>query len=189
MTGHTKQIPVSSIILDDNIYPRKGIDHRRVGIFAENIRDGFTFDPIEKDLDGTDPLLYAAAKAIGPKQLTEDEAKDTARRAYSGNTRLTSTDIGKAIGRSRQTVDLYLTDLRAVNQMDRDIKIFRLNRLGIPQDRMAKRLGLDQKTIHYHLGKMPMLANSLNGDLTRGFTVAQVAEKHILNFSRLFLFC
>ena len=178
MTGHTKQIPVSSIILDDNIYPRKGIDHRRVGIFAENIRDGFTFDPIEKDLDGTDPLLYAAAKAIGPKQLTEDEAKDTARRAYSGNTRLTSTDIGKAIGRSRQTVDLYLTDLRAVNQMDRDIKIFRLNRLGIPQDRMAKRLGLDQKTIHYHLGKMPMLANSLNGDLTRGFTVAQVAQKH-----------
>ena len=213
MTQQTKQIPVSSIILDEDIYPRKGINHRRVGIFSENIRDGFKFDPIEvepcpdkpgwyrllewahrwsafkstgveevkaiiKNLDGNDPLLYAAAKAIGPKQLTEDEAKDTARRAYSGNTSLTSTDIGKAIGRSRQTVDLYLTDLRAVNQMDRDIKIFRLNRLGIPQDRMAKRLGLDQKTIHYHLGKMPMLANSLNGDLTRGFTVAQVAQKH-----------
>jgi len=47
-----------------------------------------------------------------------------------------------------------------------------------PQDRMAKRLGLDQKTIHYHLGKMPVLANSLNGDLSRGFTVAQVAQKH-----------
>ena len=38
---------------------------------------------IIKDLDGTDPLLYAAKKAIGPKQLTEDEARDTARRAYS----------------------------------------------------------------------------------------------------------
>ncbi|MBT4874501.1 MAG: ParB N-terminal domain-containing protein, partial [Desulfobacula sp.] len=172
MAQQTKQIPVSSIILDEDIYPRKGINHRRVGIFSENIRDGFKFDPIEvepcpdkpgwyrllewahrwsafkstgveevkaiiKNLDGNDPLLYAAAKAIGPKQLTEDEAKDTARRAYSGNTSLTSTDIGKAIGRSRQTVDLYLTDLRAVNQMDRDIKIFRLNRLGIPQDRMA----------------------------------------------------
>ncbi|MBU0464197.1 MAG: hypothetical protein KKE12_11400, partial [Proteobacteria bacterium] len=43
---------------------------------------------------------------------------------------------------------------------------------------MAKRLGLDQKTIHYHLGKMPVLANSLNGDLSRGFTIAQVAKKH-----------
>ncbi|MBU1697062.1 MAG: ParB N-terminal domain-containing protein, partial [Proteobacteria bacterium] len=94
---------INAVILDEAIYPRKGIDHRRVGIFAENIRDGFTFDPIEvapcpdkpglyrlldgahrwsaykstgveeveaiiKNLDGNDPLLYAATKAIGPKQ-------------------------------------------------------------------------------------------------------------------------
>lgn len=58
---------------------------------------------IIKDLEGTDPLLYAAKKAIGPKQLTEDEARDTARRAYNKNTSLGSADIGKAIGRSRQT--------------------------------------------------------------------------------------
>ncbi len=111
-------IPIASITFDEDIYPRKGIDPRRVGIFAENIRDGFTFEPIEvepdpempgryrlldgahrwnaykitglaeaeaviKDLDGIDPLLYAAKKAIGPKQLTEDEARDTARRAYT----------------------------------------------------------------------------------------------------------
>jgi hypothetical protein len=62
--------------------------------------------------------------------------------------------------------------------MDLDIKIFCMHRLGIPQDRIAKRLGLDQKTIHNHLGKMPVLANSLNADLSRGFTVAQVAQKH-----------
>jgi hypothetical protein len=213
MTQRTTQIPISSIILDEDIYPRKGIDHKRVGIFAENIRDGVAFDPIEvepcpdkpgfyrlldgahrwsaykstgveevkviiKDLDGNDPLLYAAEKAIGPKQLTEEEAKDTARRAYAGNTCLRSADIGKAIGRSRQAVDAYIADLRAVNQMGRDIKIFCMHRLGIPQDRIAKRLGLDQKTIHYHLGKMPILANSLNADLSRGFTVAQVAQKH-----------
>ena len=114
MTQQTKQIPVSSIILDEDIYPRKGINHRRVGIFSENIRDGFKFDPIEvepcpdkpgwyrllewahrwsafkstgveeikaiiKNLDGNDPLLYAATKAIGPKQLMEDEARDTAK--------------------------------------------------------------------------------------------------------------
>jgi hypothetical protein len=40
MTVKPTQIPVSSIILDETIYPRKGIDHRRVGMFAENIRDG-----------------------------------------------------------------------------------------------------------------------------------------------------
>jgi len=62
--------------------------------------------------------------------------------------------------------------------MGLDINIFRMNRLGIPQDRIAKRLGTDQKTIHNHLGKMPVLANLLNSDLSRGFTVPQVAEKH-----------
>jgi len=213
MTKSTTTIPISSIILDEDIYPRKAIDPRRVGIFAENIRDGFKFDPIEvepapdkpgkyrlldgahrwsaykstgvteaeaviKNLDGTDPLLYAAKKAIGPRQLTEDEARDTARRAYNKNPSLTSSDIGKAIGRSRQTVDTYIADLRAVTQMGLDINIFRMNRLGIPQDRIAKRLGTDQKTIHNHLGKMPVLANLLNADLSRGFTVPQVAEKH-----------
>jgi len=47
MNQQTSKIPISSIILDEDIYPRKGIDHRRVAIFAENIRDGFMFDPIE----------------------------------------------------------------------------------------------------------------------------------------------
>ncbi len=38
-------------------------------------------------------------------------------------------------------------------------------------------MGLDQKTIHNHLGEMPALAFLLNGDLSRGFTIAQVAQK------------
>jgi hypothetical protein len=53
-----------------------------------------------------------------------------------------------------------------------------MNRLGIPQDRIAKRLGLIRTSLHHHLSKMPVLANSTNADLSRGFTVSQVAEKH-----------
>ncbi len=74
-----------------------------------------------------------------------------------------------------------------MNQMGLDIKIFRMNRLGIPQDRMAKRLGMDQKTIHNHLGKMAALPNFLNGTLrvtfrlSRGFTIAQMIA-HILRY-------
>ena len=129
-------------------------------------------------LDGFDPLLYAAKKAIGPLQLTEDEARTTARRAYENNSRLTSFEIGQAIGRSRQTVDAYIADLRAATNMEIDIKIFRMHRLGFPQDRIAKRMGVDQKTIHNHLGEMPELAFLLNTDLSKEFTVPQVAEKH-----------
>ena len=213
MTQLTNIIPVASIIFDEDIYPRKAIDPRRIGIFAENIRDGFKFEPIDverapdmpgkyrlldgahrwsaykstgvteteaviKNLDGTDPLLYAAKKAIGPKQLTEDEARDTARRAYARNSSLRSADIGKAIGRARRTVDSYIADLRAAIQMGMDLKIFRMNCLGIPQDRIAKRLGVNQASIHNHLLKMATLPNLINADLERGFTVAQVAEKH-----------
>ena len=46
------------------------------------------------------------------------------------------------------------------------------------QERIATRFGLDQKTIHYHLGKKAELPFSLNTDLSKGFTVSQVAEKH-----------
>ena len=214
MARPTTKISISSIILDEEIYPSKGIDQKRVGIFAENIRDGFKFDPIEvqpdpdrpgkyrlldgvhrwnvfkavgvaeidaiiiENLEGTDPLLYAAKKAIGPKQLTEDETRDTARRAYKKNTGLRSADIGKAIGRARRTVDSYIADLKAATQLDIDLKIYRMNRLGIPQDRMANRLGLIRTSLHYHLSKMATLPNSTNTDLSRGFTVSQVAEKH-----------
>ena len=52
-------------------------------------------------LDGFDPLLYAAKKAIGPLQLTEEEARTIARRAYEKNSRLAPVEIGRAIGRSR----------------------------------------------------------------------------------------
>ena len=206
-------VPITQIILDEEIYPRSGVYPKRVSMFAENLRDGFEIDPIEvqihpeygdkyrildgahrwhayKDigateitvhiitLDGLDPLLYAAKKAIGPLQLTEEEARTTARRAYENNPRLTSFEIGQGIGRSRQAVDAYIADLRAATQMEIDIKIFRMHRLGFPQDRIAKRMGVNQKTIHNHLGEMPELAFLLNTDLSKGFNIPQVAEKH-----------
>ena len=75
-------------------------------------------EAVIKNLDGKDPLLYAAKKAIGPRQLTEDEAKDTARRAYTRDATLSSADIGRAIGRARQTVDFYIADLRAATRVE-----------------------------------------------------------------------
>ncbi|MEA3486264.1 MAG: hypothetical protein U9R20_01245 [Thermodesulfobacteriota bacterium] len=47
-----------------------------------------------------------------------------------------------------------------------------------PQDRISKRLGQVREAIRDHLVKMPALANLPNTDLSRGFTVTRVAEKH-----------
>jgi len=190
MTKVVRTIPIAQIFLDEEIYPRTGVNPRRVSMFAENMRDGFKVDPIDVqrdpkggdkfrildgahrlhayneigateipvhivNLDGLDPLLYAAKKAIGPLQLSEEEAKTTARRAYENNPRLTSFEIGRAIGRSRQAVDTYIADLRATTVMEMDLIFFRVHRLGIPQDRIAKRLGVPQRTLSDHLAKMP----------------------------------
>jgi len=59
-----------------------------------------------------------------------------------------------------------------------DLKIFRLNLLGIPQDRIAKRLGIPQRTLSDHLAEMPALAFPLNSDLSKGFTIPKIAQKH-----------
>jgi hypothetical protein len=53
---------------------------------------------------------------------------------------------------------------------DLELKIFRLHQLGIPQDRIAKRLGVIQQRISRHLLKMPGLAKRVNTDLSKGFT-------------------
>ncbi len=56
--------------------------------------------------------------------------------------------------------------------------IFMMSRLGISVERIAKRLDVPQQTISDHLPKMPELANPVNADLSTGFTVQGVAEKH-----------
>ena len=137
--GKMHTIKIENIVLDSSIYPRSSIDHKRVSMFEENMRDGIEFDPIHLQehpdepgkyrildgahrhqaykgigeteipaqvikLNGTHPLLYAAQKAIGPRQLSDEESRDAVRRAYLDDPKLSSAEIGKAFSRSRQAV-------------------------------------------------------------------------------------
>jgi biotin operon repressor len=211
--GKVQKIKISDIVLDSRIYPRSSIDHKRVAMFEENMRDGFEFEPIHLEvhpdepgkyhildgahrfhaykgigqkevpaeiikLNGKDPLLYAARQAIGPRLLNDEEARNTARRAYQNNPKLSSEEIGKDVGRSRQAVDNYIMDLRAAVTLDLGLKVFRMEKLGIPQERISGRLELSRNIIRSYLVKMPELAKSPNSDLKKGFTASQVAEKH-----------
>jgi len=40
-------VPITQIILDEDIYLREGVSPKRVSMFAENMHDGFEIDPIE----------------------------------------------------------------------------------------------------------------------------------------------
>ena len=71
-----------------------------------------------------------------------------------------------------------MADLRAATRLGIELKIFRMNSLGISQDRITKRLGQTREVIRDHLAKMAELPNPPNADLSPGFTVSQVAEKH-----------
>ena len=75
-------------------------------------------------------------------------------------------------------MDNYIADLRASFQQDINQKIFNMIRLGIPQQRISDRLNILQSKISGYLSDMLILANPINSDLERGFTVSQVAEKH-----------
>jgi len=82
----------------------------------------------------------------------------------------------EVLNRAERTIKWY--ELEAATQLGIDLKIFRMNRLGIPQNRIAKRLGQYRETVRDHLAKMATLPNPPNADLSRGFTVSQVAEKY-----------
>ncbi len=47
MAKTTRTVPITQIILDEEIYPRSGVYPKRVSMFAENMRDGFEIEPIE----------------------------------------------------------------------------------------------------------------------------------------------
>jgi predicted XRE-type DNA-binding protein len=45
-------------------------------------------------------------------------------------------------------------------------KIFHMRQLGIPQERIAKRLGIPRSTLSDHLPELPGLANPANSNLS-----------------------
>ena len=94
----------------------------------------------ERDIDSMQPKRLWL-------ELCEEEAKNTTRRVFQNNPRLSSEVIGKAIGRSRRTVDSYIADLRAAIEMELNLKIFRMHYLGIPQERISRMLGMPQQII------------------------------------------
>jgi len=109
-------------------------------------------------------LLYAAQKALGPKNLKDAEVREIARRVYSSDPSIPLKELASAIGISRNRVLEHISDLRAAYESAKDVKVLRLHLLGMPQDRTSNRLGIPQQTLADHLPKMHSGANPVNGN-------------------------
>jgi len=128
-------------------------------------------------LDGESALLYAASRNRFGKDLIDEEAEDVAQRAFQENPKVTNKEIALAVGRSEATVSGYLSDLRARHDLAQDLKIFKMGLLGIPQERIAQRVGVTQRIVESHLHKTSELKSGVNSQLERGFSVNTIAEK------------
>ncbi|MBF0451132.1 MAG: ParB N-terminal domain-containing protein [Candidatus Magnetomorum sp.] len=137
-----------------------------------------SIDVIIIDLKGDNALLYSAGKAIGPKQLLEDEARETARTAYKNNPQISIAKISQSIGRSSRTVTRYLSDLKAVYEQEVDIKIYHMIQLGIPQERVSCILDIPQRSLSHRIEKLSEMTKPIKTDLTKGFSVSQIAKKY-----------
>jgi len=49
MDSQVIDIALGDLVFDNSIYPRLNVDHRRVALFVENLRDGFHFTPFTKN--------------------------------------------------------------------------------------------------------------------------------------------
>jgi hypothetical protein len=134
-------------------------------------------DVVVISLDGENPLLYAARQNRFGKDLTDADAEYIAKRVFQENPKVRNREIALAVGRSEAAVSGYLSDIRARHELAQDLKIFKMGLLGIPQERIAARLGMERETVAKHLVKNSELKNLPNELLTKGFLPNTIAEK------------
>jgi len=59
----------------------------------------------------------------------------------------------------------------------KNLKIFKMGLLGVPQERIAQRLGMEHQLVSYHLQKTSGLKKLANEQLERGFFANTIADK------------
>lgn len=216
-------LQLSQILINKTEYPRIEVDKARASRYADSMRDGDTFPPIdiaphkytedeerkeyelfdvadgahrllaykemgidtiEVNLIETDDVLfYAAMKTGDTKELNAKEAEDTARRLYTRNPSRDLKEIAKAVKRSKRTVQNYLKDLIAEKEQAQEVKLLKMNALGLPYSRIAGRLGITEDSIKKSIGaKLEnfQIGTNIFDEYQKGFPVEKIAAKYNL---------
>jgi DNA-directed RNA polymerase specialized sigma24 family protein len=108
---------------------------------------GEQFSEIEAEFhtipEGIPPKLYAASlSSKHGHRLTSGETKDLAREICEANPDFAAQVIAEYVGKSRQTVDGYVSDIKGRRKEQQRAIIMRLDRLGWTQEEVAQVVGV-----------------------------------------------
>lgn len=159
---------------ENNSYPILDGEHRRLAYKECGIEN---IPSVVVDLMGDSPLAISAYVQDTGLALTNKAAEKDARRLYESDKTITSAQLAKILHRSIRTIDNYIADLRAQYEVSQDIKILKMTRLGIPQDRIEEILSIPQSIISEHLSEMETLLKSINDKIERGLPINDVARQ------------
>lgn len=156
--------------------------HKRLVEQPELNGQGEQFSEIEADFhvipEGIPPKLYAASlSSKHGHRLTSGETKDLAREICEANPDFAAQVIAEYVGKSRQTVDGYVSDIKGRRKEQQRAIIMRLDRLGWTQEEVAQVVGVTQQRVAQLLQEMPELAKLVKSVLASGIPHLEVAER------------
>jgi len=131
------------------------------------------------------PLLLESARCNlthGDRLNPRDKkriARDIA--ASDPECRWTEDALARKLGVIRQTVNTWISDIRARQKAGRDIIIIRLNRLGWPQEQIAKVVGLSQNRISEIIGNANF--SEIDNLLSQGRDMDYIAEHYHMDLA------
>jgi len=107
-------------------------------------------EPLDYEKNKVALLLESAECNISHgDRLSASDKKRIARDIAASDPECTWTEeaLAEKLGVIQQTVNTWISDIRARQKVGRDIVVFRLNRLGWPQEQIAEKAGVNQQRV------------------------------------------
>jgi transcriptional regulator with XRE-family HTH domain len=139
---------IQELIWDEAVYPRSAVNQKTVEAYVEALSIGAQFPAVlDYEAAKTELLLESARNNTSHgDRLTPADKKRIARDIASSDPkcRYTETALAEKLGVIQQTVNAWITDIRARQKTNRDSIIIRLSRLGWTQEKIARTTKMTQ---------------------------------------------
>jgi len=131
------------------------------------------------------PLLLESAQCntIHGDRLTPNDKKQVARDIASTDPECSYTEeaLAQKLGVSQQTINAWITDIRARQRTNRNSIIFKLSRLGWPQEKISEKVGINQQRISQITNNTSF--GNIGNLLSQGHTMEYIAAHYQMDLA------